>query len=871
MINTCFERVKSQEIIGNNKRNYFVHEKHHPMPGGRRRIGGFNCRQPAETARPPDSSPLNPMKSNVTARDIPLLSRRAGRLVVFWLLSICCWAASPRMAAAETETNATAMVEGRAGLRFKVTAYDVEGSTLISSDDLARLFSKYTGPNVELEDVVNAAADLHWEFYKRGHPLMSVALAKERITNGIVTLNVFQTAIPQVVVSGDCCLLLTNNPPAVPATPAEIAEARAALARRIAGLNAEEQTAELKASDTRVHVVSTNAGPRFAVDKYLVGGNSVLTPNAVAMALTNIDGAFGTNVSFDGIITAATELQRAYRERGYMTVAVTVPPQKLTNATVKLAVTEGRLVVIEVKGNHYFSSNNIMRALPSLQANIILNGPVFQAELNRANANQDRQIYPLIEPGPSPGTRALTLKVKDQLPLHGKLELNNESSPGTPEMRVNSSAVYNNLWQLEHSLGVQYSFSPGQFKPGQQWDFYDVPAVANYSAFYRLPLGSPEPVENLIANNPGNFGYDEATHKFNLPPPSGRPDLTFFASRSTIDTGVTTSPTTDYPTTFTNNNQVFTEHLYNNKTHEDTTVNQDIGSRLSFPLPAAAGFQSTLSGGLDFKTYNLSSGETNISVVNGYETDNNTGQSIPLHYQIISAVPFTVKKLEYLPLAARYDLNWRDPLGTASLGLGLSANAWYSSYVSKTSSDTNGNPVTVNTYGKKAFQEITGSTNSSGHWFVLTPSFSHSFEFYTNWPVSLRADGQWASEPLISNEQYGIGGVNSVRGYHEGEAFGDTGWHVSLEQQTPPHVVGMAYGNTPLTVRGSLFMDYGAAYLLDPQGRPDCVQLWGAGLGLTASVGPHWQSRFLVSLPLIGTGATKQDEPFFNFVLTAQF
>jgi hypothetical protein len=66
-------------------------------------------------------------------------------------------------------------------------------------------------------------------------------------------------------------------------------------------------------------------------------------------------------------------------------------------------------------------------------------------------------------------------------------------------------------------------------------------------------------------------------------------------------------------------------------------------------------------------------------------------------------------------------------------------------------------------------------------------------------------------------------------------------------------------------------MDYGAAYLLDPQGRPDCVQLWGTGLGLTASVGPHWQSRFLISLPLIGTAATQQDEPFFNFILTAQF
>ena len=101
-----------------------------------------------------------------------------------------------------------------------------------------------------------------------------------------------------------------------------------------------------------------------------------------------------------------------------------------------------------------------MRALPSLHTNTVINGPVFQAELNRANANQDRQIYSVIGPGPEPGTSELTLKVKDQLPLHAKTEFNNENSPGTPDLRVNSSAVEDNLWQRDQSLGVQYGFSP---------------------------------------------------------------------------------------------------------------------------------------------------------------------------------------------------------------------------------------------------------------------------------------------------------------------------------------------------------------------------------------------------------------------------
>jgi hemolysin activation/secretion protein len=144
---------------------------------------------------------------------------------------------------------------------------------------------------------------------------------------------------------------------------------------------------------------------------------------------------------------------------------------------------------------------------------MILNSLTFQAQLNQANANQDRQIYPVIEPGPDPGTSDLTLEVKDRLPLHAKMELNNESSPGTPDLRVNSSAVYNNLWQQDQSMGVQYSFSPEQLKVGHEWNFYDLPSVANYSTFYRIPLGDPDAIDDVIAANPGSFGYSEATRK----------------------------------------------------------------------------------------------------------------------------------------------------------------------------------------------------------------------------------------------------------------------------------------------------------------------------------------------------------------------
>ena len=717
---------------------------------------------------------MNLAKLDLPGRFIPPLSKFPRRAAVFRLLLLCCGmigiisrlaaepVAYPGAPDSNLATNAPTGVANNPVPHFEVAAYDVKGAPLLSTNVMVPLLARYTGTNVSLEKLVHAASDLQIEYRRQGYPMVSIAIAQEQITNGLVTLNVFQTAVPQIVVSGRCYLSITNSAetnsnrlatapifvpeprvtaaatnavppvfsaPTAPPSPTEITQARAALFQKMTELTVKEK-------DARVHVVSTNAGPRFEVGEYLITGNTVLPPVVLGGVLTNIDGAFGTNVSFDGIRTALAELQTAYRERGYVTVAVGLPQQKLTNATVKVQVTEGRLANLKVAGNHYFSSNNIMRSLPSLHSNTVLNGLIFQTELNRANANRDRQIYPVIGPGPEPGTSDLTLKVKDQLPLHAKVEFNNQNSPGTPDLRVNSSAVCNNLWQTEHTLGIQYGFSPEQYKVGNQWPFYDQPLVANYSGFYRLPLGNPVPIEDVVASNPGSFGYDEATRKFNLPPPSGATELNLYASRATIDTGVETlkdQTLLDIP---------FVRQLSQQEFQQGLTVNENLGFQLSKPLPPVNSFRSTLSGGLDYKMYSQENFQTNVFTIIEFIKDQNNNPIEIINHDV-QATPATEQKVDYLPLGLSYNASLNNFMGPATLGLGLSANLWYYS-----STITGTNKLS----GLKSLQGITGSTNSTGNWVILRPSYSQDIAVYTNWIMTFRADGQWASEPLISNE-----------------------------------------------------------------------------------------------------------------------
>jgi hemolysin activation/secretion protein len=581
----------------------------------------------------------------------------------------------------------------------------------------------------------------------------------------------------------------------------------------------------------------------FAVSRYEVTGNTLLPDKAVTEILSKHT---GTNITFDDVSKAVKELQLEYHNRGYDTVKVTIPQQRLTNGVFKFLVFEGRLAGIVVSGNRYYSSNNVMRALPGLHTNLLLNSKLFQPQLDLANANQDRQVYAEIQPGPDSNTTLLVLRVKDRLPLHAKLEANDQSTPGTPELRMATSAVYNDLWQLDHSVGLQYTFSEEDYKRGGAWNLYDQPLVANYSAFYRLPLAAPESVAEEAAGSPGHFGYNEATRKFVQPPATGAPELNVYASRSTIDTGILQgSPKllTNYPG----------GNIVQQTIHQDLTVNEALGFRFTKPLAELGGFRSHFQAGLDYKNYQDVSFETNDFIFTQYLT-NVSGQPFTRVTTTASPVPTTRRAVAYLPLTLRWDADRADPRGTTAFGLAYAPNLWYSN-------------------GKENLQAISGSTRTSGEWQVLTGNASREQALGGDWKLDLRADGQWASEPLISNEQFGAGGITGVRGYREGEVFGDSGWRVTSELKWPSYRIGYAGAGTsrPLIVRASVFMDYAETYLLDPGGRKGTLPLWGTGLAGVASLGSHFNAMLMLAMPLLGTTTTEADHLRVAFSLSAQF
>jgi hemolysin activation/secretion protein/AraC-like DNA-binding protein len=621
--------------------------------------------------------------------------------------------------------------------------------------------------------------------------------------------------------------------------------------------------------------------PHFKVEKYLISGNTVLAPAQINQVLTNHPAAFGTNVSFADIRALMADLRMAYQERGFVTISIGLPQQRLTNAEVKIQVTEGRLTDIRVQDNKFFSTPNVLRALPSLRTNMLLNSHVFQRELDQANASRDRQIYPVIGPGPDPGTTELTLKVKDRLPMHARGEINNATTPGTPDSRVVASAQYDNLWQWEHQVGLTYSFTPVNFHaPGDYyWSPLDLPLIASYSAYYRLPLATTKSVQQQIDDSGGRFGYNENTHQFQMPPPSGRPELTLYASRSVSDTGVQLS---DFA------NVISTPLLSINSFNggQNVTLNEAIGAKVAWPLPTLGKLATTFSLGADLKHYQQVSYTTNNFSASTYIT-NSDGSVSNITSKIASAQPVLRTEIYYLPINVGFSGSIPDAWGQTFFNAQANFNmATFAGSAARIQGGTN------LTYSSGGLAEVAGATNVHDGYITVQLGADRLQRIYKDWTVKIHADGQWANGRLFSNEQFGMGGLAGVRGYQDGSAYGDAGWRVSIEPQTPLIQFGLVDGDTPLWLRASVFMDYGRVYLLDggyfaqvaylngpPAGRipgdPTVLEFWGTGFSLTANIGSHLDARFTLAFPLANPGVLKGWSPLddlrFYFAVGAQF
>jgi hemolysin activation/secretion protein len=127
---------------------------------------------------------------------------------------------------------------------------------------------------------------------------------------------------------------------------------------------------------------------------------------------------------------------------------------------------------------------------------------------------------------------------------------------------------------------------------------------------------------------------------------------------------------------------------------------------------------------------------------------------------------------------------------------------------------------------------------ASRNWNAYRYGIDASYPFGSGWSATGRFRGQYADEPLIPGEQFGIGGSGSVRGLRDREVTGDRGHSFTAEVQAPARYADI----TPFA-----FFDYGWRKHLAPvPGTALTDDASSIGVGLKW----HWQRKLEVNASL---------------------
>jgi hemolysin activation/secretion protein len=545
----------------------------------------------------------------------------------------------------------------------------------------------------------------------------------------------------------------------------------APLAAQTPPASAAAQTPPTSGAPAAAPAARTRTAPdRFEILAIDVAGVTRLTPGDVERLVYPFT---GPNRGTDDVEAARKAVQDAYAARGYEAVIVEIPQQEaelFEQGVVTLRVSEVPVGRVRVVDSRYHSPAVVRAQVPSLKEGEPLDLKALQTEIADASRFPDRVVTPSFRPGAVPGTVEVDLKVDSKRPLHGSLELNNDNSPSTSDLRLTAGLRYTNLWQAGHSLALTYAVAPRKRSESEV-----------FSASYTAPLiGSPW---TLLA-----YGY------------TSNSNIAALGGTNVLGNGY------------------------------------QLGVRGIYRLPGDQLFQ-TIAFGPDFKNFDQDIFVEGVSV----------GEA-PIRY-----IPFVV---EY-SLAKESEFSSIDLTLGATMGLRLIKRTICVEIVA-------GQPcVPVDQFRNR---EIDSNENFKRANFEVNGTFANARDF----AVAARLSGQIADSHLVTNEQFAIGGLTSVRGYFLSESVGDNGLAGSVELRLPDFASTFGSFMNELRVFG--FGDAGVVRTLGAL--PDqkaSFSLVGAGAGVRVRLFDLFTGEFVLAVPLKDGPVTEQGDLRASFLARGEF
>ncbi len=249
--------------------------------------------------------------------------------------------------------------------------------------------------------------------------------------------------------------LRNTAPPAVPPVPT-------------AGTVAQPGPSVAPASDTAVLatlkgvVIVPDASPS-SLSRLATGVDASAVPLVGSAEFTDdLKQAIGQPASLASLRGLTEGVSRRLRRLGAPFVSVWIPPQDLTDGVVRIvvrpALTEGPLTVL---GAHYFSSRSYLRWIRQ-QPGATPDSAQLQEDIDWINRNPFRNATLAAEPGASPDTTRLSLRVRERRPFRVFAGADNAGTVNTDDQRLFAGFNWGNAFGRGDQLSYQYRVDPSR-------------------------------------------------------------------------------------------------------------------------------------------------------------------------------------------------------------------------------------------------------------------------------------------------------------------------------------------------------------------------------------------------------------------------
>jgi hemolysin activation/secretion protein len=147
---------------------------------------------------------------------------------------------------------------------------------------------------------------------------------------------------------------------------------------------------------------------------------------------------------------------------------------------------------------------------------------------------------------------------------------------------------------------------------------------------------------------------------------------------------------------------------------------------------------------------------------------------------------------------------------------------------------------------------------------------SYTAAFKGDWVAVARFSGQYADAHLVTNEQYAVGGLSTVRGYFQSEAVGDNGLNGSVEFRTPS--LATYLGAFVDEFRFFSFAEFGFTQVISPLlDQQSNFKIGSFGGGLRAKIFNRVSGDVAVGVPVVNGTNVRKGDPRITFTAKSEF